>query len=225
MRKLFGARSDTPAHTRLTNGYDLFGWVMRMQNIPSFWGRILSGEHRTTPEEADFLREKGCKLALIFDELTERGVSATDGTGDALRAVEAARALAVPEGNGIALFADIKETWSVNHNWMITYANNLLSNGYVPGFIGNTDSSKNFNFNRQCSHYVQFMEDTARINTAYWATQPEVSGEPEEWAPYCPSALSQERIDLWSNLDQITFGDMTVKTVYIRDKDVLRFLW
>lgn len=37
----------------------------------------------------------------------------------------------------------------------VTPINKKLKNGYTPAFIGHTDSSKNFNFDRQCSHYVQ----------------------------------------------------------------------
>lgn len=36
----------------------------------------------------------------------------------------------------------------------------------IPGFIGNTDSSKNFNFDRQCSHYVQATHDVGEYGRA-----------------------------------------------------------
>lgn len=148
MAIIFGVDSTTPANKRLTNGYRLYDWVMRQNSFPAFWGRALTGEDRIEEEELAFLREKNCKVALILRDLTEAGVSASDGMEDGLRAVEAAKALGVPDHAGVALFAEIRPEWSVSHNWMLTFAETLVAAGYVPGFIGNTDSSKNFNFDR-----------------------------------------------------------------------------
>ena len=94
MAIIFGVDSTTPANKRLTNGYRLYDWVMRQNSFPAFWGRALTGEDRIEEEELAFLREKNCKVALILRDLTEAGVSASDGMEDGLRAVEAAKALA-----------------------------------------------------------------------------------------------------------------------------------
>jgi len=162
---------------------------------------------------------------LVYDELNEVRVSKTNGYSDALLAVEAARELGAPENAGVAVFALIGDDWSVNHNWMISYAYTLIDNGYIPGFIGNTDSSKNFNFGRQCSHYVQFMGDIAQNRTVYWATEPKLNGEPVEWVPYCPSALMPERIDLWSSGDIIIYGDIIANKVYGNCKSTMNCMW
>jgi hypothetical protein len=225
MAMIYGADSTSRADTRLTNGYDLYTWVMRMSGVPSFWGRSISGENQTTAEEIEFLHGKGCKLALIFDDITEAAVSKTDGTGDAMRAIEAARSLGVPPDQGVAIFAHVREDWSVNHNWMITYAYALHANGYIPGFIGNTDSSLNFNFGRQCSHYVQFMGDLAHTATAYWGTQPGQEGEPSEWSPYCPSAMQPCNIGLWRNSSCVTYGPLSVNSSYGRDESIIRYMY
>jgi len=225
MPMIYGVDSSNPANTRLPNGFDLFTWVLRMSGVPSFWGRSISGENQVTAEEITFLHEKGCRVALIFSDLTEADISATDGTNDALRAIEAARNLGVPEGRGIALFVNILDDWSVNHNWMITYAYTLHANGYIPGFIGNTDSSMNFNFGRQCSHYVHFMGDLARTQTAYWATQPKPEGEPDEWNPYCPSAMTPSDISLWRSGGGVGFDALNVNYNFGRDASVVQFMW
>jgi len=222
---IFGVNSVDPANIKLTNGYDLFTWVMRKSSPPSFWGRNISGNNRLTRDEVNFLHGKYCNVALIFDELTEAKVSIAFGYADGMRAVTAAKGLGVPDDRRIALFVEIKDDWSVNHNWMLGYAHTLLSNGYLPGFIGNTDSSKNFNFGRQCSHYVQFMHAVAREYTVYWATEPKEEGEPSEWSPYCPSELTPEKIDLWHNGDMIKYGDMNIKQNYARDESIIRFMW
>ena len=221
---IFGADSKLSANTRLTNGYHLYDWVMRQNSFPSFWGRTLTGDNQIGAEEIEFLREKNCKIALIINDLSETCVSAVNGTDDALRAVEAAKALGVPENAGIALFAEIGTDWSVNHNWMISFAQVLSDNGYVPGFIGNTDSSLNFNFDRQCSHFVQATQDIGQYGAIYWATEPKPSGEPEEWTPFCPSALTPDDIGLWS-LGQIGLGDISVNETYARDKSLLNCMW
>ena len=167
MAMVMGADSLNPINTRLTNGYTLFDWAMRMKDIPEFWGRPLTGVNRIEPEEIEFYREKRCKIALMVDDLTENEVSAFDGTAAARRAVDRAEELGVPQNEGIALFACIHEEWAVNHNWMMGFARVLRDNGYVPGFIGNTDSSKNFNFDRQCGHYEQATQEVGGYGAVY----------------------------------------------------------
>ena len=152
---VYGVDSAIASNTQLTNGYRLYDWVMRQNSNPDFWGRTLLGHDPITREEIDYLQGKKCRIALVIRDLTEAGVSTYEGEPDALRAVEAAKGLGVPEHAGIALFAEIHSDWSINHNWMISFAQTLFENGYIPGFIGNTDSARNFNFDRQCSHYVR----------------------------------------------------------------------
>ena len=204
--------------------HKLYDWVMRRNSFPAFWGRDLDGENAITQEEVAFLKDKQCRIALIVRDLTEEAVSAVDGRADGLRAVEEAKELGVPQEAGIALFAEIRSDWSVNHNWMMTFAQALAENGYIPGFIGNTDSSKNFNFDRQCSHYVQATADMGQFGALYWATEPREEGEPEEWAPYCPSALLPEDMSLWRR-GVISFDSLEVNEEYGRDEALLENLW
>ena len=226
MKMLYGVSGKHPANTKLTNGYDLFNWVMRKSSAPSFWGRNIVGPDRLTKDEAEFLHKNHCGIALIFNGLTEAAVSTKNGIADGLRAVSAAKALGVPANTDIALFAEIGEDWSINHNWMISYANAILDNGYIPGFIANTDSSKNFNFGRQCSHYAEFMKDIARSSTAYWATEPKLENEPIKWAPLCPSQLTPDDMGIWRMGRTIKYGqDISVNTNYIRDEYLNRFIW
>lgn len=224
MSGIFGVTSALAADTRLTNGYQMYSWVMRMNSFPAFWGRGITGNNAVTAEEAEFLHEQNCKIALLVDDLTEAGVSANSDGNVAMQAVEAAKALGVPQGEGIALFAEFGTDWSIHHNWMISFAQTVFENGYIPGFIGNTDSSKNFNFDRQCSHYVQATPDTEGYGAIYWATEPKQSSEFFEWAPFCPSALSQEKISLWST-GEIRLNEAAAEEVYARDISVLEHMW
>ena len=161
---------------------------------------------------------------MVIRDLTETKVSGVNGTEDAIKAVEAAKELGVPQKEGITLFAEIKPEWSVNHNWMISFAQVVSANGYVPAFIGNTDSSKNFNFDRQCSHYVQATKDTNYFGALFMATEPKLDSMPEKWEPYCPSALEPEDMHLWS-CGSTTFDFISVEDVYAKDDKVLESMW
>lgn len=221
---IFGVDSKSPANVQLTNGYSLYDWVIRQNSFPDFWGRDLDGEDAITTEEREYLKKKNCKVALIVRNLTEIAVSSVDGTNDALHAVEAAKMKGVPQHNNIALFAEIHSDWSVNHNWMISFAQTVYENGYVPGFIGNTDSSKNFNFDRQCSHYVQATKEAGNFNAVYWATEPQLPEEPREWAPFYPSALQANDIGLW-RMGTIGLNDVSANQTYARDESLLNYMW
>ncbi|MBE6717843.1 MAG: hypothetical protein E7574_01115 [Ruminococcaceae bacterium] len=224
MKTIFGVGSATPINKKLKNGYTMYDWVKRQKCYPAFCMRTLCGEDKITAEEIEFLKAKDCKIGLVIRDLTETKVSAVNGTKEALKAVEAAKELGVAENEGIALFAEIKPEWSVNHNWMISFAQTVSANGYVPGFIGNTDSSKNFNFDRQCSHYVQATKDVNYYNAIFMATEPKRDRMPEEWAPYCPSALEPEDMHLWS-CGTTTFDFHQVEDVYAMDDKVLEKMW
>ena len=221
MSLIYGANSITPANARLTNGYTLYDWVMRMGCFPSFWGRSLTGDGKITQDEMEFLKNKNCRVALIVRDLTEAEVSANDGTRSAVKALEAAKKLDIPKNKGIAIFAYIEPEWSVNHNWMISYASNLKSGGYIPGFIGNTDSSLNFNFDRQCSHYVQATRNLGQFEALYWSLAPKYNFDPEKWSTYAPSELLPNDMHLWS-YGSIDFHSVHADKTYARDERVLK---
>ena len=50
---IFGTESKYPANGKLTNGYRLFEWTMRKQNVPRFWMRGIAGENCVTTEEME----------------------------------------------------------------------------------------------------------------------------------------------------------------------------
>lgn len=222
----FGVNSNYPSNAKLTNGYDLYHWVMRMSSPPAFWGRNIVGDQKLTKEEADFLHEKHCAVALIYNGFSESDMSKINGVEDGIKAANAARELAVPVNQNIAIFADINDAWSVNHNWMIGFSSSVLREGYIPGYIANTDSSMNFNFGRQCSHYVQYMGDVGRESTVYWATEPKLEEEPLAWSPYAPSELEPNDMHIWRVGKTITYkNNIEVMRNYIQEDAYSHFLW
>lgn len=224
MRTIFGVSSATPINKKLKNGYTMYDWAKRQKCFPTFCMRTLSGEGKITADEIEFLKAKDCKIGLVIRDLTEAKVSGVSGTEDALKAVQSAKESGVPANSGIALFAEIKSEWSVNHNWMISFAQTVSANGYVPAFIGNTDSSRNFNFDRQCSHFIQATKDANYFGALFMATEPKLDSMPNEWVPYCPSALEPEDISLWS-CGTTTFDFIQVEDVYAKDEKVLENMW
>lgn len=221
----YGVKSTFSADRKLTNGYDFFHWVIRRRTVPTFWMRNLTGENSLTIDETMFLKENGCKIGLFLNELSERKVSSRDGTFEAMLAVEAAKALGVPRYAGIAIFAEIQSEWSINHNWMIGFAKLLCERGFVPGFIGNTDSSKNFIFDRECGHYIHATGDVNHYCAVYGATEPSAQALENGWTPFAPSDLSPEKIGLWCNDKKIVFRDMIAETIYARDEAVMNCFW
>ena len=224
MKNIFGVSSTTPINKKLKNGYTMYEWIMRQKCFPAFCMRTLCGENSITKEEIDFFKSKDCKIGLVIRNLTEVKISTVNGTEDALNAIEAAKELNVPQNCGIAIFAEVKPEWSINHNWMISFAQTLVSNGYTPGFIGNTDSSKNFNFDRQCSHFVEATIDVNQFGAIYGATEPMLDSMPTEWTPYCPSALEPNDISLWF-CGNTRFNDIEVDDVYAVNNNILENMW
>lgn len=216
---IFGVRSKTSANTKLSNGYTLYDWVMRKNCPPAFWARSISGEEIVTKDELEFLKNKNCKIALLFDELTENEVSSGNGKESAEKAIKAAQELGVPEDENIAIIAVIEDSWSVYNGWMINFAKELRSKGYMPGFIGNTDSSMNFNFDRHYSHFFE-----AGNNAICGATQPKINGEPAEWRPYAPSAVEVFDIQLWQT-EEDKYKDINFAYIYACDDDTLNKMW
>ena len=224
MSNIFGVTSGDSPETLLTNGYQLYDWVVRMNQFPAFWGRGILGNQAVSREEIEFLHKKNCKVVLIHNDLTEAAVSTNDGYQEAIRAVETAGELGAPKDNGIALFAEFGSDWSLHHNWMMSYAQAVTDNGYIPGFIGNTDSSLNFNFDRQYSHYINATREMKGYEAVCWATEPKMQGELCAWNPFCPSALQPNEISLWST-GRIRLNQITAEEVYARDAQVLSCMW
>lgn len=224
MKTIFGVSSVTPINKKLKNGYTMYDWVKRQKCFPAFCMRTLCGEGAITKEEIEFLRDKDCKIGLVIRNLTEAMVSTNFAAKEAMFAIEEAKKLNVPQNKGIVLFAEIQSDWSVNHDWMISFAQIVFNNGYIPGFIGNTDSSKNFNFDRQSSHYLQSTKGDNYFNAVFMATEPKLDKMPEKWEPYCPSGFEPEGMSLWC-CGTTTFDFIQVEDVYATDDKVLEKMW
>ena len=98
---IFGIESTYPSNGKLTNGYRLFDWVMRKQDVPRFWLRGITGEYGVTREEMAFLKANGCRTAFG----SERPYGA-DRIAKRSRAGSAARARSLATAAGTLVFGD-----------------------------------------------------------------------------------------------------------------------
>ncbi len=221
----FGVKTTVQSNQILSNGYDLFHWVTRKRDVPAFWMRNLTGKNAVQADEVAFLKEKNCKVGFFLHDFSERAITSVDGTADAWRAIDAAIALKVPRYMGIAIFAVIPGDWNINHNWMMSFACHLCEKGYIPGFIGNTDSSKNFSFDRECGHFIHATGDVNHYCAVYGATEPGVKSMLNGWTPFAPSDLHPSQISLWCDNETIPFREIVSEPVYARSESVLSYFW
>ncbi len=224
MKTIYGVKMETPINKKLKNGHTMYDWVTRKNCFPFFCMRTLAGNDKITVEEIEFLKSKRCKIGLVLNNLSEAEISAASGANSAIRAVSAAMKLGVPTNAGIALFAEIKPEWSVNHNWMLSFAQNVKAHGFVAGFIGNTDSSKNFNFDRQASHFANAARNVHFFDAVFMATEPKLVTAPNKWIPYCPSAMDPMDMSFWA-CGITSFDEVKAENVYSRDENALANLW
>lgn len=212
MKTKFGVNSVTPINKKLKNGYIMYDWVMRIKGFPAFCMRTLCGECKITEEEINFLRKNDCKIGLVIRDLTEIIVSGVNGVDMAMKAVQNAKELRVPDNKGIALFAEIKPEWRVNHNWILSFGQTLLTHGYIPGFIINSDQ------------FVQASNTPVPFGAIFMPNELKIDSISEECIPYCLSALEPTDIHLWC-CGTTTFDFIRVDDLYVKDDKVFEIMW
>ena len=62
------------------------------------------------------------------------------------------------------------------------------------------------------------------LDAVFAATESKRDTPPEEWTPYCPSAMQPEEIQLWA-CGKTTFGQTEADDVYARDETVFNYMW
>lgn len=102
---------------------------------------------------------------------------------------------------------------------MYSFAKEIKKNGYNYGFIGNTDSSDTFSFDKEFSH-----EGIIGIAPVLYATKPETEEDIYKWAPYAPSALIPEDVHFWQN-KTIDMNGVIYKTVYAREGNMANCMY
>ena len=225
MNLIFGVNSSYPSDLRLTNGFYLHDWVTRKRSIPSFWGRHIFGNGKISRQEISFLHDRNCKIAPMYNEITEKDVISSDGMTNALKALIAAREIGIPAYAGKVIFAVIEPDWQVWDKWIEGFAKVIFNNGYIPGFMANTDSSQNFSFDRSYGRFYNSFRNSRGFESLIWATEPKTDC-PECWKPFAPSVIQPNNIAIWQNgLNSITFREINASENIINHKNILDHLW
>lgn len=187
---IFGIESTYPSNGKLTNGYRLFDWVMRKQDVPRFWLRGITGEYGVTREEMAFLKSE-----RMQDRFGSERPYGADRIAKRSRAGSAARARSLATAAGTLVFGDCAfcalcaELEHEPQLGWLSFAYTLCENGYIPGFIGNTDSSKRFRFDRECGHYKHASEADSRFGALFGATEPESDAPRKAGHRFVPPTL------------------------------------
>lgn len=225
MKTIFGVSSTTPSNKMMQNGYTMYDWLKIQKCIPKFWGRNISGQDAINLSEINYLKEKNCKVFFVFDELTEEDVSTFDGTNSAAVILNAMRKLEVPKNKDIAIFIKLNDSWSINYHWMISFTQAICENGYVPGFIGNTDSSTNFIFDRHCTYLFRAAEEINCFEVVFMVSNPKLDTMTDELMPHCSSALKPENVHIWSCGTTTTSNYVGVEDIYVKDEKIFLNMW
>ena len=200
-RLLFGVDSTVESNDVLQNNLTEFEWAVRNKLYPNFWGRNLVGDNALTKKEIDFLHSKGCKIAAIY---TDSGEKKTEKQGQALaKKIDLlAFELGIPEGT--AIFLEVGEDEAVSREFMLGFANMLLSEGFAPGFKANTDAK--FAFDREFSRGMQTDKEVFE-QCLIWAVAPSLEEydrvttthliHPDNWMPFAPSGITRQDIAIW----------------------------
>ena len=200
-RLLFGVDSNVKSNTVLQNNLTMFEWVVRNKRYPAFWGRNIVGENALDKEEMGFLQNNGCQIAPIYC-ISSTDTSEEQGKIEAQTAVD--RAIELGIAGGIAIFIEIPEHFKISREYMQSYAQVLLDNGYTPGFKANTDAK--YDFDREFSRGMQEDKEVF-LKCLVWAVDPSLKEfdsittshviAPNNWNPFAPSAITRRDIAIW----------------------------
>lgn len=200
-RLLFGVHSRTPANDHLQNNLDELEWIIRNKIHPNFYGRYLTGANCLTKEEIVFLHRRGYRIAAIG---ANDGPKQTKAEGKRLANTLTTRAFELGIPMGTAIFLEIAEDENAKCDFLRGYAEEMIEDGFTPGFMANTDAA--FSFDREFSRMVKSNPELLG-QCLIWATAPTVKEydgittshliHPDLWMPYAPSAISRAEIAIW----------------------------
>lgn len=200
-RLLFGVDSKVPASTLLQNNLTQFEWVTRNKIYPGFWGRNITGENCLTKDEVYFLHGKACKIApfCFSDDVKE---TYEQGKALAMKTILKALELGIPKNT--AIYMELEDTASVTKDYLLGYVEEMLREGFIPGFKANTDAA--CDFDREYSRGMQTDPEMFE-RCLIWATEPtleEYNGittthliHPDNWMPYAPSGCTMRDVAVW----------------------------
>jgi hypothetical protein len=131
----WGIDSATPANKDVA-GATFFDRVVQWAGgrAPDFWGRYIGGPFALSQAEAQFIFEASqgaTRILVIYNGASSTSVQGGHKAGveDALKALNAARALKISQG--VWIYADIEAGWHVNSGWFVGWWQTMASSEYT----------------------------------------------------------------------------------------------
>lgn len=228
-RLLFGIDTKIETDDLLQNNITQFEWAVRNKIYPNFVGRYIEGENSLNKDEIKFIHRKGCKIAAIYVDNSEKQ---TEEQGAILAKKIDIRALELGIPEGTAIFLEIGDDEKVTREFMRGFAKALMVEGFTPGFKANTDAK--FAFDREFSRGMQTDKEIFE-KCLIWAIAPTVKEydgittthliHPDNWTPYAPSGLTRAEIAIWQyGVECHPIEDDTGKLVSF-NLDLVRNAW
>lgn len=200
-KMMFGVDSAFPANDHLQNNLSLFEWASRNKLYPNFWGRNINGENALTVEEINYIHKNGCKVVLIY---LDSGEKETEARGENIALAIAERAMELGITDGTAVFLKIDSEENATTDFLRGFADGMLDQGLIPGFMADTDSVSTFD--REYSRGLNTDRELFE-KCLIWAVSPSLAEfnrvtdthtiSPDEWKPYAPSAITRNEISVW----------------------------
>ncbi|MFC5463443.1 glycoside hydrolase domain-containing protein [Lederbergia graminis] len=188
---------------------------------PVFWGRYLTrvegASEGLSPQEINFLRDKGIKIMPIYNVFTS-ATGYQKGKEAAYNAVHHANNLGFPKGT--AIFANVERFFEVDHHWIKGWVDALYTSGYKTGIYHDPVTG---GFNQA---YCQAARESNRVKvqTILWSAEPETGATKATNAP----AFNPQKPDCEGNVWLWQYGrdvkECPIDT-NLADERVLQMMW
>jgi hypothetical protein len=239
---IFGVDSLTPSTENMYDGTVFYDYINNCTVQPplaplAFWGRYIGKGNGITAAEATQLHTWGLRILVIYNATSNTGSSVqggiTQGQNDANKALTAAKALGIP--GGVAIFADVENTWAVTSDWITGWATTIAGDaaGYVPGFYCNSNNNSSVFADQYCAA-VAAAALPPFPNTLLYSSNPATNGAANFYRPgaVAPTATACQTPTLWQyaiscykpSLDPATDANYTVD-LDCADDGSLAIMW
>jgi hypothetical protein len=204
---IFGVDSLTPSTSNMADGTVFYDYVnsctVQDPLAPlAFWGRYIGKANGITAAEGAQLHTWGLRILVIYNATLNSPNSVQggvpEGQNDAQIALQAAKALGIP--TGVAIFADVENTWAVTSDWITGWATTIAADpsGYVPGFYCNSNKANSVFAASYCTA-VAAAVFPAFPNTLLYSCNPANQGAANFYRPgaVSPTATDCQTPTLW----------------------------
>lgn len=201
---------------RVSNSF--YKCVVNHYGSPKIWGRYMDSKANTstglTQKEISFIHGKNGKILLIFNHF-HKATGYQNGEEAAHSAISKAKKLGAPKG--VAIFADVEPTYSVDASFIKGWVKTLSQSPYKAGIYG--DFTKNSDLNKA----YQAAQNNLHTQPILWSNRPVRGITSAKKAPdFQPSAPKKAKTWVWQygvNANQCNIDTDLAKS------EILKYLW